>query len=143
MNLSTMAAPAALAVGAAALCARRVALAPLASTLATSAAAGDAGVRGYVLVNNEVHNKEKYAEYIKLVTPTVAEFGGRYLVRGGAGDTMGDAWSWSRVVLMEFETVQKAKAWVTDPAVVPLHEMRKKYARSELVIFEGTVTAKI
>lgn len=105
---------------------------------------GSAAPKAYVLVNNVVHDKDNYAEYIKLITPTVAEFGGRYLVRGGPGpDTLGDAWEWSRVVLMEFETMERARSWATDPEIVPLHDMRKKYAKSEMVIFEGTVTGAI
>lgn len=120
--------------------------APIAASAGSGKSTADASAepKAYVLVNNVVHDKEKYAEYIKLITPTVAAFGGRYLVRGGPGpDTLDDAWEWSRVVLMEFETVERARAWATDPTIVPLHDMRKKYAKSEMVIFEGTVTGAI
>ena len=38
----------------------------------------------YMIVEaKEINDKEKYAEYVRLVPVTIAAFGGRYLSRGG------------------------------------------------------------
>ena len=37
----------------------------------------------YVVVDNEVHQPEEYAKYLELITPTVAEYGGEYVIRAG------------------------------------------------------------
>ena len=38
---------------------------------------------GYVIGNISVTDPEAFAEYGKLVPDTIAQYGGRYLVRGG------------------------------------------------------------
>ena len=38
---------------------------------------------GYVIAQISVTNSEIYAEYIKLVLPTIEHYGGEFLVRGG------------------------------------------------------------
>ena len=42
----------------------------------------------YVLVDVEVLNPEAYAEYTRDVPATLEPFGGRFLVRGGAVETL-------------------------------------------------------
>ncbi len=38
----------------------------------------------YVIVDVQVHNPEGYAEYRKLSGPSVEQYEGRFIVRGGA-----------------------------------------------------------
>jgi uncharacterized protein (DUF1330 family) len=91
----------------------------------------------YVLVNNHVHDPGDYARYIEEVAPTVVEYGGRYLVRGGAAEPINSQWLWSRVVLVEFPSLDAARRWIDDDAMAPLHAMRNRHARSEMVILQG------
>ena len=37
----------------------------------------------YVVVDNEVKNQTEYQKYLKLITPTVYKYSGRYLIRAG------------------------------------------------------------
>ena len=37
----------------------------------------------YVVVDNEVHNPERYKEYLELITPTVEQYKGTYVIRAG------------------------------------------------------------
>ena len=91
----------------------------------------------YVLVDNDVQDPEAYAQYIEQATPTVAAYGGRYLVRGGRTHTVDGDWTWSRVVLLEFPDLAAARAWIDAPELQELHALRRRHARSQLVLLEG------
>jgi uncharacterized protein (DUF1330 family) len=69
----------------------------------------------YVIVDIEVTDPSGYAEYKKLAPPVVKSFGGKYLARGGPTETLEGDWRSQRLVILEFESVEKAKAWLNSP----------------------------
>lgn len=91
----------------------------------------------YVVVDNEVHNPEAYKEYLALITPTVTEFGGRYLVRAGKIHQVDSDWKPGRLIIMAFDTSEAALAWVNSPEVAPIHAMRRANATSKLIVIDG------
>ena len=66
----------------------------------------------YVIVDIAVSDPAVYEEYKKLAPAAVAACGGKYLARGGRTETLEGGWSPSRLVILEFESVEKAKAWL-------------------------------
>ena len=65
----------------------------------------------YVIVQVDVKDPGRYEDYKKLVPPSIEKYGGRFLVRGGKTHTMEGGWAPKRFVLVEFPSVEKAKAW--------------------------------
>ena len=92
---------------------------------------------GYVIVDVDVHDTEAYGEYRKLVAPTIEKYGGRYIVRGGANEVMEGDWTPSRVVVLEFDSVARAKEWYNSEEYAPALAIRLKAATSSLIIVEG------
>ncbi|MCS6907227.1 MAG: DUF1330 domain-containing protein [Anaerolineales bacterium] len=91
----------------------------------------------YVIIEVEVTDPVGYEEYKKLATPTVAQYGGKYLVRGGAIEVLEGDWQPKRLVVLEFENVERAKAWLNSDEYRPARELRHRYARSNTVVVEG------
>ena len=92
----------------------------------------------YVIVDVEVLDPEAYAEYTRAVPATLEPFGGRFLVRGGAVHTLEGAWRPQRAVLIEFPSVERAKAWHASPEYVAILPIRRKHARTNfLAVLEG------
>lgn len=91
----------------------------------------------YVIVNVTVHNPARYEEYKRLATPTVAAYDGRYVVRGGPVDVREGGWTPSRLVILEFPTVERARAWWDSPEYAPAKAVRQSCADTQLVITEG------
>jgi len=91
----------------------------------------------FVIVDIDVTDPVGYEEYKKLAGLTVALHGGRYVVRGGAVDTLEGDWSPSRFVVLEFETVTQAKAWWNSPEYRPAKEIRQRTARTNMIVAEG------
>ena len=91
----------------------------------------------YVIVDIEVTDPEGYKEYIKAAPATVSQFGGRYLARGGATETLEGEWQANRLVILEFPAMTQAKAWLNSTEYAPARALRHKYARTNMVLVEG------
>ena len=94
-------------------------------------------MKGYVIAEVEVTDPVLYEEYRKGAPGTVAAFGGRFIVRGGAVTTAEGDWQPKRLVVVEFPDVATAKAWHASPAYAPLLAMRERAAKSRVIIVEG------
>lgn len=91
----------------------------------------------FVIVNVTVRDPVRYEEYKRLATPTVSAYGGRYVVRGGPVDVREGDWSPSRLVILEFPTVERARAWWDSRDYAAARAIRQSCADSQLVIAEG------
>jgi len=96
-------------------------------------------MHAYVIVDIEVHNRERYPEYLAQITPTVLAVGGRYLVRGASAEVASGDWQPRRLVIMEFPSLAVARTWVYGAQTAPIHALRNAYASANMVIVEGSV----
>ncbi len=92
---------------------------------------------GYVIANVEVRDVAGYEEYRKLVPATIEKHGGKYLVRGGKHEVLEGDWAPSRVVVLEFASVEQAKRWYFSDEYKPAKAIRQRTAVSSVVIVEG------
>ena len=92
---------------------------------------------GYVIANVDVKDAVAYEEYRKLVPATIQKYGGKYLVRGGPHEVLEGGWTPSRVVVLEFSSVEQAKRWYDSEEYRGPKALRFKTARSNLVLVEG------
>ena len=91
----------------------------------------------YVIVQVDVKDPERYEAYKSMVPPTLEKFGGRFIVRGGKTHTMEGDWAPKRFVMVEFPSVEQAKAWWDSPEYRAARDLRWATAESQLIIAEG------
>lgn len=91
----------------------------------------------YVINDMEVTDPAIFDEYRKLSPATVAQYGGRFLVRGGDCITAEGDWTPRRLVVLEFPSVERARAWLESPEYAPARALRQRSSRSRIVIVEG------
>ena len=91
----------------------------------------------YVIVDIEVINPVGYEDYKKLAAPTVALYGGKYIARGGKNEVLEGDWTPDRLVILQFENSERAKAWLNSPEYAEAKPLRHKYARSKMVVVDG------
>ena len=92
---------------------------------------------GYLIGDIEVTDPETYAKYAAGVPATVAAFGGKYLVRGAQGDVAEGTWTPKRLVVLEFESLERAKAWYDSPEYADLKKLRQSASKGNLIFAEG------
>jgi uncharacterized protein (DUF1330 family) len=95
----------------------------------------------YVVAEVEVTDPAVYEEYRRLVPSTIAKYGGKYLVRGGAVDVKEGAWQPKRLVVLEFASMDQARKWYASPEYAPALALRAKAARSKVLLVEGAPPA--
>lgn len=91
----------------------------------------------YVINDMVVTDPALFEEYKKLSPPTVAQYGGRFLARGGRTETLEGEWSPKRLVIIEFPSVAQARAWADSPEYAPARRLRQMASISNLIVVEG------
>jgi uncharacterized protein (DUF1330 family) len=91
----------------------------------------------YMVVDLTVNDPEGFAQYREMVPPTIAAYGGRYLARGGAITPMEGGWDPKRITVLEFPSVEQAKAWWDSPEYAEAKALRMRTAETRMIIVEG------
>ena len=92
---------------------------------------------GYVIGNINVTDPDAFEEYRGMVPATVAAYGGKYLVRGGVADVVEGDWNPNRLVVLEFESVERAREWYNSPEYTLAKAVRLKASTGDLLFVEG------
>jgi len=98
-------------------------------------------VAGYLIAEVEVTDTATYEDYRKRVPAIIAQYGGKYLVRGGAVESMEGGWAPKRLVVLEFPSLEQARKFYRSPEYAPVLALRHKAARSKLLLVEGAPPA--
>jgi uncharacterized protein (DUF1330 family) len=91
----------------------------------------------YLVVNIDVQDPERYALYRAMVPATLALFGGRYLARGGHTEVLEGDWHPERLVIVEFPSVERARAWLESPEYAGARAIRRATTHTDMVVIEG------
>ena len=83
---------------------------------------------GYLIAEANVTDPATFKQYAAQVPGTFAPFGGRYLVRGGKVTPLEGAGPKGRLVVIAFDSVEKAKAWQNSKAYEAIRPIRQKSA---------------
>jgi uncharacterized protein (DUF1330 family) len=92
----------------------------------------------YVVVQIDIKDPVGYEEYKALAPPSIAAFGGRYIVRGGASERLEGTWQPSRLVILEFPDMDRARAWWNSSEYAEAKAIRQRCARTEMLLIGGT-----
>jgi len=92
---------------------------------------------GYLVAQISVHDEAAYAEYRAGVPEVIAAFGGRFLVRGGAPETMEGNAPARRIVVVEFPSIEAARAFYDSAEYAPLLKQRLASSSGDLMLVDG------
>jgi uncharacterized protein (DUF1330 family) len=96
----------------------------------------------FVIVDIDVTDPDRYEVYKQMAPEAVHLYGGRYIARGGAVETLEGDWAPSRLVILEFDSVEQAKAWWDSPEYRDARGIRHQSARSQMIVVEGMSPAR-
>jgi uncharacterized protein (DUF1330 family) len=90
----------------------------------------------YVVVDIGVKEPEGYEEYKRLAQESIAQYGGRYLVRGGKTEVLEGEWPVRRFVLLEFPDGATAREWWSSPEYERARRVREATAEANMLLVE-------
>lgn len=91
----------------------------------------------YVIARIQVTDWDRYQEYVKASPSAIAEYGGRFIARGGQMTTLEGPEETGRVVLVEFPSLERAQAWYHSPEYQRARELRAGAAEASIIAIEG------
>jgi uncharacterized protein (DUF1330 family) len=92
---------------------------------------------GYVVADLRVTDPAAFEPYRRQVRATVELYGGRFLVGGVGALALEGGWQPKRFVIIEFESVERARAWYDSPEYAPLLKLRLAASEGGVIIVEG------
>ena len=92
--------------------------------------------KGYWIAHVTVDDAEVYDRYRAANAAPFAEYGARFLVRGGAQEVP-EGQARPRTVVLEFPTIEAARACFASEAYQAAKAIRDPVATSDMVIVEG------
>jgi len=93
--------------------------------------------KGYILAEVTVTDPALFETYRPLAAASIAAFGGKYLVRGGATETLEGGGKTARMVLLEFASPERAMEWYKSAQYQEALVIRLKAATTEACLITG------
>lgn len=91
----------------------------------------------YLIYRAAVSDAEAYAAYMARTPGIIAQFGGRFLVRGGRTETLEGEPEERRTIVVEFPDFEAAKAFYESPVYADARRLRSEVAQVQIVITDG------
>jgi uncharacterized protein (DUF1330 family) len=91
----------------------------------------------YFIAEVEVTNPAGYEAYRPLAGASIAQYGGKFLVRGGKAELLEGSPDPARVVVIEFADVAAAKRWYNSPEYQEALKIRLANSKGRVLIAEG------
>jgi uncharacterized protein (DUF1330 family) len=91
----------------------------------------------YIIVEVEVKDPVRYEDYKKLTPASIDAYGGRFIVRGGKAELIEGDQKPQRIVVLEFENSERAKAWWNSPEYSDAKKLRHATAESRMILVKG------
>lgn len=97
-------------------------------------------MKAYVIVDVKIHDPKLYDDYKKLTPGSLVPFDGKFVVRGGACETLEGDWEPGRIVVLEFPSMEKAKEWWSSSGYAPAKALRQSASHTRMIVVEGVST---
>jgi uncharacterized protein (DUF1330 family) len=92
----------------------------------------------YIIVDTKLHNPQAYEEYKAKAKPVIERYGGIYRARGGKLEILeDDLWKPSRIVIIEFPSMEQALTCMRSPDYLKVRPIRYANAKATVVVVEG------
>lgn len=94
-------------------------------------------MKAYLVLDFAVTDLAGFRPYVAEIPAHIARHGGKYIVRGAPPTPVEGDWRPAYMVILEFPTREHAEAFLSDPEIQPLFEVRHRTTVSRLVLVEG------
>jgi uncharacterized protein (DUF1330 family) len=91
----------------------------------------------YLIVQVTVKDPVRYEQYKAMAPVSIAQYGGRYIVRGGKTETLEGSWSPKRIVVLEFPSMERAREWWNCAEYAEAKALRQATTDTEMLLVEG------
>jgi uncharacterized protein (DUF1330 family) len=91
----------------------------------------------YVISEVDVRDAAGFAAYRTIAAKSIAHYGGRYLVRGGAANLIEGGHPPKTIIVVEFPTMERLREWYASPEYAEALKLRQTALDRRLIFVEG------
>jgi uncharacterized protein (DUF1330 family) len=91
----------------------------------------------YVISEVDVHDAAGFEAYRTIAAKTIAHYGGRYLVRGGAASAAEGDPPPKNIIVIEFPSMERLREWYASPEYAEALKFRWVALDRRLIFVEG------
>jgi uncharacterized protein (DUF1330 family) len=91
----------------------------------------------YVISEVEMKDAAAFEAYRSLAAKTIAQYGGRYLVRGGAADLAEGSPPPKTLIVVEFPSMARLREWYASSEYAEALKLRQTALERRLIFVEG------
>ena len=93
--------------------------------------------KGYIVANLKIENAEGYEAYRSRVREIIERHGGNILVRGGKVEVREGTLERGRIIVIEFESLERARAFYDSDEYQEIVPLRQRNSDALLFMVEG------
>ncbi len=91
----------------------------------------------YLVAEVQVHDAAAYSRYSALTPAIIGRFGGRFLARGGLTEVVEGTTNKTRVVIVEFPSMDVARNFYDSPEYQQARELRLGVSEAQFILVDG------
>src|SRR5882757_4102168 len=91
----------------------------------------------YVISELEVRDPVAIESYRTIAAKSIAHYGGRYLVRGGAAEVAEGGPPVKKIIVVEFPSMERLREWYASPEYAEALKHRRTALDRRLIFVEG------
>ena len=95
----------------------------------------------YVISEVDVRDPADFETYRTIAAKAIAQYGGRYLVRGGAASIAEGGPAPKNIIVVEFPSMEKLRQWYASPEYAQALKVRRTALDRRLIFIEGVPPA--
>jgi uncharacterized protein (DUF1330 family) len=95
----------------------------------------------YLISDVSIRDNEAFQVYRMRAAASITKFGGRYLARGGAIESLEGHWGPQAIVIVEFPDIEQARAWYHSPEYAAALAVRGEALSRNLILVDGVTDA--
>ena len=97
----------------------------------------EAGVTAFLISAVTVRDADAFQAYRTRAAASILQHGGQYLARGGEIELLEGTWGPRTIIIVEFPTMEQARAWYRSAEHAFALEMRDKALSRNLILVDG------
>lgn len=91
----------------------------------------------YIIAQPAVSDAQRYETYKALAKVAVDKYGGEYIARGGVTECLEGDWNPPRLVIIRFDSMDRARAWYASAEYQAAVVARRGAAEMRMLVVEG------
>jgi uncharacterized protein (DUF1330 family) len=91
----------------------------------------------YVISEVEMRDAVDFEAYRTIAAKTIAQYGGRYLARGGAANLIEGGPPPKTIIVVEFPTMERLREWYASPEYAEALKLRRTALERRLIFVDG------